>query len=417
MTILHIDANSAFLSWTSAWLLENGETLDLRTVPSAIAGNPKNRHGIILAKSIPTKKYGIKTGQPLYEAISLCPDILIYPPNFDLYISCSEAMLSIISEYSSKVERYSVDECFLDYVGSEKLFGNSIKVGNEIRKRIEKELGFTVNVGIGDNKLLAKMAGQLEKPNMTHTIFREEIREKLWPLSVGKLFMVGRATERKLKKININTIGELANTDMLFLKAMLKSQGILIWNYANGIDNTKVIPNNEILRKGISNSMTIKYDVYEKEEVHMYLLSLAERVSLRLRNQGFKTSLIGIRIRNSELIGYTHQMRLNLYIDSTSNIYEYACMLFDHAWKGEPVRQLGISLSELCKNDNYQISIYEKLNISYEKNQKADFIVDEIRDKFGETSIYRGTFANTNIKPLEGGTNNGNFIMMGGNRR
>jgi len=417
MTILHIDANSAFLSWTSAWLLENGETLDLRTVPSAIAGNPKNRHGIILAKSIPTKKYGIKTGQPLYEAISLCPDILIYPPNFDLYISCSEAMLSIISEYSSKVERYSVDECFLDYVGSEKLFGNSIKVGNEIRKRIEKELGFTVNVGIGDNKLLAKMAGQLEKPNMTHTIFREEIREKLWPLSVGKLFMVGRATERKLKKININTIGELANTDMLFLKAMLKSQGILIWNYANGIDNTKVIPNNEILRKGISNSMTIKYDVYEKEEVYMYLLSLAERVSLRLRNQGFKTSLIGIRIRNSELIGYTHQMRLNLYIDSTSNIYEYACMLFDHAWKGEPVRQLGISLSELCKNDNYQISIYEKLNISYEKNQKADFIVDEIRDKFGETSIYRGTFANTNIKPLEGGTNNGNFIMMGGNRR
>jgi len=417
MTILHIDANSAFLSWTSAWLLENGETLDLRTVPSAIAGNPKNRHGIILAKSIPAKKYGIKTGQPLYEAISLCPDILIYPPNFDLYISCSEAMLSIISEYSSKVERYSVDECFLDYVGSEKLFGNSIKVGNEIRKRIEKELGFTVNVGIGDNKLLAKMAGQLEKPNMTHTIFREEIREKLWPLSVGKLFMVGRATERKLKKININTIGELANTDMLFLKAMLKSQGILIWNYANGIDNTKVIPNNEILRKGISNSMTIKYDVYEKEEVHMYLLSLAERVSLRLRNQGFKTSLIGIRIRNSELIGYTHQMRLNLYIDSTSNIYEYACMLFDHAWKGEPVRQLGISLSELCKNDNYQISIYEKLNISYEKNQKADFIVDEIRDKFGETSIYRGTFANTNIKPLEGGTNNGNFIMMGGNRR
>ncbi len=417
MTILHIDANSAFLSWTSAWLLENGETLDLRTVPSAIAGNPKNRHGIILAKSIPTKKYGIKTGQPLYEAISLCPDILIYPPNFDLYISCSEAMLSIISEYSSKVERYSVDECFLDYVGSEKLFGNSIKVGNEIRKRIEKELGFTVNVGIGDNKLLAKMAGQLEKPNMTHTIFREEIREKLWPLSVGKLFMVGRATERKLKKININTIGELANTDMLFLKAMLKSQGILIWNYANGIDNTKVIPNNEILRKGISNSMTIKYDVYEKEEVYMYLLSLAERVSLRLRNQGFKTSLIGIRIRNSELIGYTHQMRLNLYIDSTSNIYEYACMLFDHAWKGEPVRQLGISLSELCKNDNYQISIYEKLNISYEKNQKADFIVDEIRDKFGETAIYRGTFANTNIKPLEGGTNNGNFIMMGGNRR
>ena len=417
MAIIHIDANSAFLSWTAAWLLENGETLDLREVPSAIAGNPKNRNGIILAKSIPAKNYGIKTGQPLHEAIKLCPDILICPPNFDLYIACSDAMLSIISEYSPNVERYSVDECFLEYKDSKGSCDDVIKIGNEIRERINSELGFTVNVGIGDNKLLAKMAGELRKPNMTHTIFKEEIKEKLWPLPVGELFMVGRATKKKLNKMNINTVGDLANCDKLFLKAMLKSQGILIWNYANGIDDSKIILNNEILRKGISNSMTIKYDVYEKEEAHKYLLSLSERVTGRLRKHHLKTSLVSIRIRNSNLMGYTHQMRLDSYMDSTSDIYKYACKLFDEIWNGEPIRQLGIALSQLCRNDSYQISVYEKINSGYEKNRKTDFVVDEVRNRFGEESIYRGVFSNGLIRPLEGGTNNGNFIMMGGYRR
>jgi DNA polymerase-4 len=261
------------------------------------------------------------------------------------------------------------------------------------------------------------MAGELKKPDRTHTIFYDEVKEKLWPLPVSELFMVGRATTSKLHQINGNTIGDLANMDKLYLKAMLKSHGALIWDYANGIDNSSFSSDDEVMRKGIGNSMTVKYDVYDKEEAHIYLLSLCERVSLRLRKHGFKASLIRVRVRSSDLSGYTHQLKLHFYTDATSEIYMYACNLFDECWRGEHIRQLGVSVGGFTRDNVYQMSFFDTCLEERQQNEKMDSAVDEIRNRFGETSIYRGTFVNGIRRPLEGGTNDGNFIMMGGHEK
>ncbi|MBS6178620.1 DNA polymerase IV [Emergencia timonensis] len=413
VTVMHVDANSAYLSWTAVDLLEKGYPLDIRTVPAAIAGNPEDRHGIILAKSIPAKKYKIGTGESLYESKQRCPELLLFPPNYDLYLSCSNAMYSILQEYSPVIQRYSVDECFVDFDHCEKRFGRPEAAAFEIKERIKRELGFTVNVGVGNNKLLAKMAGELKKPDLVHTILsQKELEEKLWPLNVRELFMVGRASAKKLNKININTIGDLACSELVLLRSLLKSHGQLIWEYANGIDHDRVTPNDEVLQKSLSNSMTIKYDVTDKREAENYLLSLTDRVAGRLRRHQCKASLIGIGVKTNGFVRYTHQIQLPFFTDDTTKIYRYVCSLFEECWKGEPVRQLGIRLSEFTRKDEYQLSVFDIRQI--EEDEALNKVVDEIRDRFGQTAIYRGTFANTDMKPLEGGINDGNYLMMGG---
>lgn len=415
MIIMHVDANSAYLSWTAVNMLQNGYETDIREIPSVIAGNPKNRQGIILAKSVPAKKFGIVTGESLYEALSKCPELQIFPPDYDLYMKCSDEMYRILCEYSPLVERYSVDECYIDYTASEKRFGDPVKTAYEIKERIKKELGYTVNVGVSCNKLLAKMGSELKKPDMVHTLFPEEIPKKMWPLPVEELFMVGRATAKKLKRVNINTIGELAKTDILYLKSFLKSHGELVWNYANGIDFSRVSLNEENEQKGIGNSMTLKYDVTEAKEARMFLLSLCERVGMRLRKSGFMAGLVTISIKSSGFERHTHQMKLYECTDSTNEIYKYACILFEQAWKGEPVRQLGIAVSNF-KNpmEPQQLSMFgvEKK----EKEKALDEAIDVIREKYGKSSIIRGIFANNGVKPIEGGVNDGNYIMMGGSK-
>lgn len=413
MTIMHVDANSAYLSWTAVDLLEKGYPLDIRTVPAVIAGNPDDRHGIILAKSISAKKYGISTGVSLYESKQKCPQLLVFPPDYDLYLSCSEAMYHILLEYSPVIQRYSVDECFVDFAHCEKRFGRPEAAAFEIKERIKRELGFTVNVGVGSNKLLAKMAGELKKPDLVHTILNQkELEEKLWPLAVGELFMVGRASVKKLSKINIHTIGDLARSEPVLLRSLLKSHGQLIWEYANGIDQDRVTPGDQVLQKGLSNSMTIKYDVTDKREAENYLLSLTDRVAGRLRRHQCKASLIGIAVKTNGFVRYTHQIQLPFFIDDTTKIYRYACSLFEECWKGEPVRQLGIRLSEFARKDEYQLSLFDVRQM--EEDEALNKTVDEIRERFGQTAIYRGTFANTDMKPLEGGINDGNYLMMGG---
>lgn len=413
MAILHVDANSAYLSWTAVDLLEKGYPLDIRTVPAAIAGDPENRHGIILAKSIPAKRYKIGTGESLFESKQRCPQLLVFPPDYDLYLSCSNAMYDILQEYSPVIQRYSVDECFVDFDHCQMRFGRPETAAFEIKERIKKELGFTVNIGVGSNKLLAKMAGELKKPDMVHSILsQQELEAKLWPLDVGELFMVGRASVKKLKKININTIGDLACSDPVLLRSLLKSHGQLIWEYANGIDHDQVTPNDQVLQKGLSNSMTIKYDVTDKREAENYLLALTDRVAGRLRRHQCKASLIGISVKTSGFIRYTHQVQLPFFTDDTSRIYRYICNLFEECWKGEPVRQLGIRLSEFARKDEYQLSLFDVQQI--EEDEALNQVVDEIRDRFGQTAIYRGTFVNTTMKPLEGGINDGNYLMMGG---
>ncbi|MBR2620270.1 MAG: DNA polymerase IV [Firmicutes bacterium] len=412
MLIFHVDANSAYLSWTAAALLEDGYDLDLRTIPSAIAGDPNNRHGIILTKSIPAKKYGITTGESLMEARKKCPGLIVHPPDYDLYLDCSEAMYSILYEYTPQIQRYSVDENFCDMSRCPEAVKDPVGVANEIRGRIKHELGFTVNIGIGNNKLCAKMAGELKKPDMVHTLWPEEIEDKLWPLPVRELFMVGRATEKKLKKFGINTIGDLAKAQPEFLKGFLHSHGILVHQYANGIDNTEVTVNDEVMQKGLGNGLTYAYDLQTAEEIAKELLALCERVGARLRRKKCAAGIVTVHLRNSDLRGYSHQLKLPGHIGTTDEIFETAKALASEMWRGEPIRAMSVSVSEFCREDEVQLSMFDKTG--REKNERLDHTIDNIRKIFGERSIFRGTFANSDISPIQGGVNDGNYLMMGG---
>lgn len=413
--IFHIDANSAYLSWTAASLLEKGYPTDIREIPSVVSGNPLNRHGIILAKSIPAKAYGIGTGQSLFEARQRCPNLAVFPPEYDLYMGCSEAMYRILLEYSPLVERYSIDECFLDYTDSRSRFGDPVEVAHQIRRRIQEELGFTVNIGVSCNKILAKMGGELKKPNQVHTLWPEEMEQKLWPLPVGELFMVGRATAEKLQRININTIGDLANSDPNHMKALLKSPGLLVWQLANGIDDSLVTLNRDIIQKGVGNSTTIRYDVTEREEALLVLLALTERVGMRLRRLGYLASLVSVSVKTDGFLRYSHQLKLDQAINTTSEIYDYACLLFDQCWKGEPIRHLGVHVSEFQRRGDRQCSLFETKDP--EKLQTLERTVDKIRERYGTRAIIRGAFANGMVDGVQGGTNDSDFIMMGGYRQ
>ncbi len=410
--IFHIDANSAYLSWTAVHLLETGSSVDIREIPAVISGDPLNRHGIILAKSMGAKKYGIGTGQSLMEARQKCPDLAVYPPDYDLYMLCSNAMYQILLEYSPLVERYSIDECFVDFSNKTRTRDESIHMAFEIKDRIHKELGFTVNIGVSTNKLLAKMGSELQKPNKLHTLWPEEVSTKLWPLPVGELFMVGRATSEKLKRININTIGDFASADPNHMKALLKAPGLLAWEFANGIDDSPVINNRDIIQKGVGNSITIPYDVVEKREVHLVLLALTERVSMRLRKLGYFASLVSISFKTDGFQRCSHQMVLPSSIQATTEIYEFACLLFGQCWKGDPIRQIGVSVSNFSALDTRQLSFFDGCN--KERNNRLDHVIDAIREKYGTRAIIRGAFANGLINPVQGGTNDSHFIMMGG---
>ena len=414
-TIFHIDANSAYLSWTAAAMLEKGYPIDIREIPSVISGDPLNRHGIILAKSIPAKKYGIATGQSLFEAKQKCSELAVFPPSYDLYMLCSNAMYHILQEYSPLVERYSIDECFLDYTASRGRFGDPLDVAYEIKDRVKNELGFTVNIGISCNKLLAKMGGELKKPDQIHTLWPEEIEKKMWPLPVGELYMVGRATARRLQQININTIGDLAKADLNHMKALLKTPGLLVWEFANGVDDMEVMLNSDIIQKGVGNSTTISHDVTDRTEALMILLALTERVAMRLRRLGYMASLVSVSIKTDGFLHYSHQMKIPSCINTTTEIYEYVCTLFGQCWKGEPIRKLGVHISDFQGVETRQYSLFDRQDAG--KLQALDRAVDKIREKYGTRSIIRGRFANGNINAVQGGTNDSDFIMMGGYRQ
>ena len=271
--IFHIDVNSAYLSWEAVHRLQHGDPLDLRTVPSVVGGDPVTRHGIVLTKSIPAKKFNIQTGESIFSASAKCPDLIIVRPNYSLYMQCSKAFGDILREYSPLIEQYSIDEYFVDFSNMERLYKDPVKAAYTIKDRIKEELGFTVNVGISNNKNLAKMASELKKPDMVHTIFPDEIAEKMWVLPIEELFMVGRATAKKLRSRAINTIGDLAHFDPKIIKLFLMSHGMLVWNYANGIEGSPVRENRRPMIKGIGNSTTIAFDVEDKGTAHLVLLS------------------------------------------------------------------------------------------------------------------------------------------------
>jgi Nucleotidyltransferase/DNA polymerase involved in DNA repair len=401
-TIFHIDVNSAFLSWSTADLMRKGETLDLRTVPSAIGGDSNSRRGIILAKSIPAKKYGIVTGEPVVSALKKCPFLIVIQPNFKLYNSCSNQLFNLLSNYSDRLEIFSIDECFLDYTGMEKLFGTAEDAAHEIKERIKTELCFTVNIGIGPNKLLAKMAGELEKPDKVITLYPNEIEEKLWPLPVSELFMVGRSTSPRLNRLGIYTIGQLANYNYAILEKEFKSYAHILKNYANGIADDIIAPfGHSHTYKSISNSTTTPKDVFKKEDAFKVLLALCENVGKRLRYHGQFANSISVTVKTNEFKVYSHQKQLNGSTDCTNIIYSYATKIFDSMWKKEPLRHLGVSADKLTDDCFYQLSFIEE---NREKQRKAENAIDTINKKFGNNTVKRCTLMDNEIKVAKGST-------------
>ncbi|MDB2151417.1 MULTISPECIES: DNA polymerase IV [Clostridium] len=406
--VFHVDVNSAYLSWTAVKLLQYGSSIDIREIPSVIGGDIENRHGIILAASISAKELGIKTGEPIFSAMHKCRDLKVYPPDYDWYVKSSNAMVQLLEEYSPKIQRYSIDECFMDCTHFK---DNYKKMAVKVKMRISDELGFNCNIGISTNKLLAKMASDFKPKNTVHTLFKEEISQKMWPLPAGDLFMVGRATKEKLSKLNINTIGDIAKADVNLLMQKMHSHGKLIYEYANGIDNSEIRKCNYLDIKGIGNSITISYDVETYEEACRILLALTESATMRLRENRSLCSLVVVSVKTNNFLYYSHQKSLENSTDSTNIIYEGIKKAFREAWKGEKIRQLGVRLTKLCSNEYYQESLFDFEN--NEKQMKLDKTVDEIRKRFGKEAVIRSTFLHSGIKPIEGGTGSkGDYPMM-----
>lgn len=386
-TIFHIDVNSAFLSWSAVRRMSQGEDMDLRNIPSVIGGDEQSRRGVVLAKSNLAKQYGIVTGESLYSAKKKCPNLVIVAPDFNSYRFYSKELVNMLKNYSPCVEQYSIDECFLDMgILDEK---DACEEAYAIKERIKEELGFTVNIGISNKKVLAKMASEFNKPDKINTLYSEEIRGKLWPLPVGELFMVGRKAKEKLNKLYIFTIEDLAKHDVTFLKQKFKSYGSLIWEYANGIDSSKVQCQSEEV-KIISNSITLPVDVVNKYKAHDILVQISEQISIRLRKENKFCSGIAVNIKNKDFISYSHQKKLANPTNSTKHIGKIAQELFDEAWKKEPIRLLGISLYNLSEEFTHQVSIFDETEVySLEKNQSLDKALDLIKEKFGDKSIKR----------------------------
>lgn len=389
--IYHIDVNSAFLSWEAVYRIKHlGESLDLREIPAVVGGSEESRHGIVLAKSIPAKKYKIQTGEPLVDARRKCPNLVVVPPNYSMYVEASKAFINILKEYSPNVQQYSIDEAFADMTGTSSLFGSPVEAANMIKDRIYQELGFTVNIGIGPNKLLAKMASDFKKPNMVHTLFDWEIKDKFWPLPVSDLFFVGRKTEAKLYKLGINTIGELANADRDMLHAVLKSHGDMVWQFANGIgDQMDKVTLNPV-NKGYGNSITIPFDVTDARTAKLVLLSLTETVGSRIRADGAFISVVSVSIVDYDFNYSTRQSTLISATNITKQIYDAACEIFDKLWNHIPIRQLGVHTSKATKECAYQYSLFETQDA--DKLARLDEAVDSIRKKYGEDSVMRASF-------------------------
>ena len=388
--IFHVDVNSAFLSWEAVERLRLAGGPDLRLETAAVGGDMATRHGVILAKSIPAKKMGVRTGETIGEALKKCPSLILVPPNRTLYQHCSRQFMQILEEYTPLVEQASIDEAFMDMTGTQWLWGEPEKVAHVIRERIKKELGFTVNIGISANKLLAKMASDFEKPDRVHTLFPQEIPDKMWPLPVGELYSVGGSTRKVLALLGIHTIGDLAQADRGLLRHHLKKQGEQLWAYANGIDASPVLekpPEN----KSIGNSTTTADDVCDRETACCVLLSLAESVGARLREAGVEAGSLSVGIRTADLHYTSHQMVLPAPTGVTGELYEFACLLFDQLWDGKPLRLLGIQAGRLSpRGAARQLNLFEKRD--YAREERMEQAVDSLRKKYGKNAVRRAVF-------------------------
>lgn len=344
--IFHIDVNSAYLSWTAVEQLKNGATVDLREIPAIIGGDQKSRHGVVLAKSPAAKRYGIRTGEPVANAFRKCPNLAMYPPDHKMYREKSRRLMEYLRTFTKEIEQVSVDECYMDFTGIAGRYHSPVDGAAEIKDGIRDKFGFTVNIGISTNKLLAKMASDFEKPDRIHTLYPEEIKEKMWPLPIGELYMAGRSSVEVLKKLEINTIGDLAQADLKLIMLHLKSHGKMLWEFANGI-GTSVVQSEPDEAKGIGNSTTLSEDAATIEEVTPVFERLAQSVGSRLKKAEKKAGMVSMEIKYYDFRTVSHQIQFDKPSNDPEVLKETACSLFLEVWSGEPVRLLGIRTSKL----------------------------------------------------------------------
>ena len=389
--IFHIDVNSAFLSWTALDRLSAGDKVDLRLIPSIVGGDTSTRHGVVLAKSIPAKAYGIRTGEPVVNAFRKCPNLVTAAPDHARYHEYSRQLIDFLADICPDLEQVSIDECYMDYTPISSKYSSPEAAAVHIKDSVYARFGFTVNIGISDRKVLAKMASDFKKPNLVHTLYSEEIQEKMWPLPVSSLYMCGHASVETLKKLGICTIGELACADPGILEAHLKSHGLTLWDYANGRDDSAVITT-QARAKGIGNSTTLSHDAVTAEDAHRVLLELSESVGIRLRSAHCMAESVCTEIKYSTFQSVSHQMVLDIPTASTDVIYRHACILFDELWNGAPVRLLGVRAARLVEEDTpVQLCLFDYEAPKSEKQQRLDAALDSIRARYGKDAIKRGS--------------------------
>ncbi|RGO22915.1 DNA polymerase IV [Dorea sp. OM02-2LB] len=389
--IFHIDVNSAYLSWTATEQLKNGAEIDIRTIPAIIGGDQKSRHGIVLAKSIPAKRYGIHTGEPVANAFRKCSNLKSFPPDHKMYREKSRELMAFLAEFCPNIEQVSVDECYMDATDAIGRGESPVEVATALKDRVRDNFGFTVNIGISENKLLAKMASDFEKPDKVHTLFPGEIQEKMWPLPMRELFMAGKSSVETLRKLEILTIGDLAKTDPRLVELHLKSHGRMLWEFANGIDRSQV-QSEPTENKGIGNSVTLREDLTEEGQVWPVLLELAESVGRRLRKAGQKAGMVSVEMKYYTFQRTSHQQQLQRPGNEDEILYQTAKKLFREMWTGEPIRLLGIRTSKLVEAEEpEQLSLFD-LGEENEKQKRLNEAMDSIRSRFGEGAIQRGVY-------------------------
>ena len=404
--IFHIDVNNAFLSWSAVYLLKNGYEKDIRTIPSIIGGDEKTRRGIVLAKSPIAKKYGIITAETIYSAKKKCPNLEIYPPNFKWYYEKSRELMLYLQQYSPLQEQLSVDECFLDMSGMDYIYKDLIELAYKIKDDIKNKFGYTVNIGIANNKLCAKMASDFEKPDKVHTLFKDEIVTKLWPLDVGDLFMCGKSTKEELNKMNIYTIKDLARTDKKILEKHFKTQGKYLYEASRGIDNSKVEERSS-KNQSISITETLPINYSDKEKLKKILFRQVEEVTRQLRSQKQYTKTVGVIFKNDFFKTYTSQITFSTPTNNTKEILKKIYEIFDESYKEDEIRLIGVRLANLTDIKQEQVTLFSiEEDKEDEKQDSIQKTMDAINNKFGKSIIKPASLqligeANSKKKELE----------------
>ena len=384
--IFHIDVNNAFLSWTAVYLLKKGYKKDIRKIPSVIGGDEKQRKGIVLAKSPVAKKYGIVTAETLYSARKKCGWIEIFPPNYPFYVEQSKKLYDYLASYTPNIEQYSIDECFLDMTGTSLLYGNNyVKLAYKIKNDIREKYGFTVNIGIANNKLCAKMASDFSKPNKIHTLYDYEIKEKMWPLPIENLYGIGKKSAEKLINLNIKTIKDLATCNKEILYPYFKNQTDYIIKIANGIDDSDVLSEKKD-PKCISTTTTLLYDYDDIAEINKELKTISEKISNELKEKSVYTSRVAVIIKDKYFKTTSHQNKLPNPTNSLNEIYEMSKKIFKEYWDETPVRLIGIRVDAFSSSKDYQISLFEDVK-KKENDEIVDALIDSLIKKYGDKII------------------------------